>query len=75
MTGKEPEARDEAGRRVSDQDAMMAYVFGELIPALDADAEPVEKVDVVELVPPPIPPTRKLRIGEVVHPVFPEADE
>lgn len=74
------ERRDEAGRKVSDLDRAVDWVFHDLVPKLEAEQE-AEQAEadvrdgvVVRLVPAP-PPARKLRIGDVANDVFPDADE
>lgn len=71
----DPEPRDEAGRKVSDHRTTTDYVFHVLVPQLEREAAAAPEPESVALIRPPIPEPRKLRIGEVVYDVFPDADE
>lgn len=71
----QPERRDEAGRRESDHIRTTEWVLNELIPALEKEAAGEPEADVVPIRPVAIPRPRKVRIGEVLYDVYPQADE
>lgn len=66
----ETERRDEAGRRESDNERTVRWVYDDLIPQIDAErAEP--EADVIPIRPVTVPQPRKVRIGDTVYDVYP----
>lgn len=68
------ERRDESGRKYSEHDRTVDWVFHQLIPQIEAEDTAQVDGTVVPLVPKPTSRPKTIRIGDAVYDAPPEAE-